>query len=586
MPILQATASVVPLSATNDVVNVIGALNADHFWELNETGTGVFVDSGATGGWDFQYPTSGGDRYPVMRGVVGAVRGNPKVTCFAAPNTGAALRTADVQASRLSSEQGTVGLWMGFTTGTGGAIDPSLTFNPHIQGRYQQGASVRGVWRFGMLNDGSIYMRMNNNFTYITQWYWDDVNEVQAILKNSPTDSVISPFKMAFFCIVQRHDGNGPQLYINGQQVMSAPTTTFGGTNLAGQPSDDDSWWSDLDAAASGSTQTFYEFGRRARYQLLFISSTAYTSQQIADVYNSANTTGACTDLHEWINAWEPDFWKPPAIGTPGQTTAAGDWRSIWCEQNVANATNFDFVDLRWDYFSSWQPAGANISTVDWPGLSYNVGGVSSGSNTVVNEGSFWSGNGGTPSAQQWSSRWTAANGFDTGTLGMIFQIPVNTFGRLVLRFEHSVANTFFQIRCDNPSSNQFQIALQSGTGNNWIVNWDFPAPRGTTGFLVITQNGTPGAGVDVYWNGVLQSGGNISGTANGTFDGSEWFSDLTAAGQWRIRFPLPFSSFTTDWSDGLIYDLWIKRGTPLNSAQIVALYNLAVGTFPSLPPP
>jgi len=559
--------------AENTAVSELNAISAEHYWELSEVSGTTFADSGTSGNWPLNYPTSGGFRDPCMRGVVGKIRGEPKVRALGI-DARALVESNDVFSTRLTTTTGAVGAWMGWASGRDTNTTTTQANKPFIGCRYPLNSINQLLWRFGLLNNGSVYYRMWTAGGWVAQWIWDDPTTVQNMQKANPSDTVITGGKMHHYVLVQRNDGNGPQLYINGSLITASPTTSFSGTGANA-----DAWWTAAEAAASFN-QVFFQLGQNCRIQLPFVKGADITSQEVSDIYTAASPAGNCGDLHEWIQAWDPDFWKPP-----NNMRAAMDPveqpRSVWWEKNIGNASTTEFVDLLWSYLSNWQSVGEAINTTDWPGIDYNVQGVETGGAITPSRGSFWSGN--TLSSQPWSAKWTAANGFDTGTLGMVLQIPTN--GNELFRWEHD-ADNYFRIRMVGSSPRQFQITLQLGAGNFWQVNWDFPAATGTTGFMVITQNGVPSAGVDVYWNGVLQDGANIAGTSGGSLDGSEWFSDLTAVGEWRIKFPPASSTFDGDWFSGQLYDLWIKGGTPLTASQIFNLYSLAVGDITTLAPP
>lgn len=559
--------------AENTAVSALNTIEADHFWELSET-SGNWADSGDVGGWPLLYETTGGNRDPAMRGVVGRIRGEPKVRAIATDARGVEVRTADVFATRIETSTGSVGAWMGWTSPQGANNTTSTSAKPFIGHNIVQTTS-RAFWRFGLLGNGSVFMRLwTPGDAWLAEWIWDDATTVQNLQKESGSDTWVTGGKMHHYVVVQRGDGNGPQLYINGSLITAAPTTSFTGTGA-----DDDAWWDTLAANRSGGTQAFYQLGQNARWQLPFIKSAALTAQEVTDIYTAASPSGSCGDLHEWIQAWEPDFWKPPN-SMPG-TDPVQDQQGIWVEKNVGNASATEFIDFRFSRgLSSWGIGGELISAADWPGVGYNVRGVESPP-AASQSYNFISGGGAAVNDQPWSLKWTAANGFNTGTIGMILQRPTN--GQRMWRFESETADQYFEMTM---GVGQWIFRLQNGASNFWQVNWDYPVVGGVTGFLVITQNGTPGAGVDVYWNGILQDGANIGGSQGGSYDGSEWFSDLTAGGDWRILFPPNRSTFNSLWFTGQIYDMWIKRGPPLTATQIFNLYSLAVGDITALAPP
>jgi hypothetical protein len=588
MPLIQVLRNREAITSGNSAVNTIAGLNLDHWWELKEgsPSDGDFFDSGTVGGWDFDFSTSGGNRYPAMRGIVGAIRGEPKVKSVATDTRSTIVQSVNVGGNRIETGVGSVGGWMGYTTPKGSSDLANQGNKPYIGHRVLQSTS-RAFWRMGLLQNGSVFMRLwTPGDAWRAEWIWGDPS-VRALQKASPNHDLATGGRMHHYVVVQRRDGAGPQLYINGALETSTRTGSFVGPNA-----DDDAWWDTLAANRSGGTSFFYELGFRGHFQLPFIHSAPLTAGEIASLYSSANVNGPCGDLHEWIHAWLPDFWKPPDTISNGMDPVQ-EPQGIWYEKNVGNAANDEFVDLRWYYASIWAPDGELLQTTDptWTGVDYRVQGVTSSiQNNNGRAHGYRSGGNASPSSQPWSLKWTPANDMHRGTFGIIFQLPSDGFR--LLEFVTGAANTWWRIGGD-PTANPRVMRVQCSTPNgNWEIEFDYPVPSPEVIMLVVTQSGIPGEGPKTYINGVLQTGPNIRFSLNsiipgGTFNGNEWFHTITAEGPWKINFPLDFSTFTGTWMrPGRIYDLWIKGGEPLDAAQIEGLYNLARGNIQTLPAP
>lgn len=539
----------------NAYQSTIIALGSDHFWAMSEE-TGDFVD--AVGNWDFTVDTNN-----VQRGIVGAIRGEPRKPAYLQDPGATGLTHSASLSERLT---GTVGAIGGFI-GMGVAANNTERFTL-LSAEYN--SNPNAGWTLDFDTVGRVRMRLANGVSTITdfiaEWVWD-TPAVRNAFKTSDGDNRVSGDKIVFLCVVQRADGNGPLLSVNGATPIAATTTTFGLTG------DNDSWMNELDTDVGSVTS--YEVKTKDDSLLLqgvfVFDGAAPSNAEIADIHAAANTDGDVTDYCEYVKAVGPIFWMAPSSG--GLTGTAN---MAWWVKNFSNVSDLTDLNPLVNRYN-WRQDSLSRE-VDWPtslsGMDYFKKGISipGGSTAVGLENRD----------QEFSDAWITARNCNTGTLCIIFKWPTTTSLQFLFGARTVTGNYQLYVRT---VSDFLQFYSQRGSfSNSLTINLERPVSVGDVCMVCYRQTGTQ---IDTFVNGVLRDGGDIGTTITGTATGSDWFHTLReVSGRWNWTIGGQPPGVTANKFTDEIYDVWIKRDTPLSSAQVKTLWDLVSGSITQTPEP
>lgn len=553
MPLLQvsrnpaAPPGPVTFSDFNDAMATLGAT---HYWKLDEL-SGDFVDT--QGNWDFTVPAT-----LVERGVVGPLRGTPRLPALVQDFNCAGLSHSAAVGERL---QGTTGA-MGAFFGIGGAATNADEIELF---RFEYNADPNVFARLYMRPGGTIFLEIQNGIGGLScQWVYSTPATITDLWKEAPGDFLVSGSIMNFICIVQRADGNGPLLSINGATPVAANNGIFGGGGS------NDTWMAALDAAVGTVTSytiTTHAGPLKVAVPFIFDGSTP-SNAEILGAFNSARTDGAITDYCEYVANVNPILWKSPVVGA---FTSLGQLPSWWV-RNIDDIPAWSAGD-EWPYTDNTFDTSAR--TVAWPssalpGMAYNIEGFDPDSVHFIDE-----------NVLDFSNRWTAANGFNEGTIAAIVEwisTPTglhwifngNTISSPAFDFEFRTggAGLIVQIR-RGAASNIYRVGIDPA---------DVPASAGDPILVVFTQDGS---GLRCYVNGVdLTSVASV--TLTGTSTTADWFDTLRTDNRWGYAIGKRRGGAPAPWP-GSIWDLWISR-TVLSPSQVSDLWDLLAGNVSSVP--
>ncbi|MEE4109525.1 MAG: hypothetical protein V2I24_09270 [Halieaceae bacterium] len=565
MPFVTAIASRLAPSV-NAYEETVTALGANHLWLFDETSGATANDS--IGNWNVNVY---GQR--VHRRIIGGTRGEPRtfsVACGVASTNAFDVTLTDPAdiATRLSSATGVVGGFLGMASADSSA-------DAHWLINHEWGSSfVYGRFRVWINDEGQVRVlvdQIGGATTLVADWRWTSA-AVRNAWKANDGDTRISGTEFPHIIVVQRGDGTGPKLMINGGAELAPDVENLSGVATS------DTWWDDTNALnSSGSLRIrLRQSGSASRLSGVFvIEGTPPSTAELQSIYASANTDGQITDYCEYVAACKPFFWKPL---THGGVTSSASFDDSWWLHNEYNVAAFaagasaELMHERW--------FRADLNKTDWdattlPGMAYSINALPGGNGTYIQTDDN-NGN--------WTDNVTAANDFDTGTICVVYEVPNVTSGLQFVFGAQTVSGTGL-LRIQHVTGS-LAIITRASSGNENQINLDIPTSGiaiGDTIMLVVNQIGT---GYQVFVNGVLRDGGDIGATLNGTATGAEWFHTLRLTNRWRWTIGTNPNAVSSNFLTTPIYDFWIKTGTPLSARQVRDLWDVTKGNKAQVPVP
>jgi hypothetical protein len=563
MPLLQAFGYESTFIG-NEFEDTLTGLSATHFWPFNETDGVTAADS--IGSIDLTI-TGGQANRRGQFGVVGPFRGEPRVAAAVLERGSYAENTS--QDARLLSEGGAFGGFfaLGYRINTG--VDTTL-----MSGIYNNNADIG--WRLIVTESGSFSLRVSRDTLRFAAWSWLSTTQagVANAFRKNPSDTNLSGDKWAFIAVVQRGDGTGPKLVIDGVEYDHDNEAFAGGAN-------NNYWWAQMttDITAQYGTPSFaLRVGDRRAYtgftpanNLLVsgafaIETTAAAAPTIADIqelYTASNQDGQATDYLEYVRAIDPVVWLSHS---PTQT--GGSLTADVVSHNAANINDTapNSVGDRWYSLTSQRTESTALDFPSaFPGIGYAKRGFQGVPASYVGE---YAGT----TAQ--AGLFRNAQGFDVGSIIILADYPDTTADQKILSFRNGSATTGFEIRIDG----NFIVldCFNSSGANRYTVDFEKPVAADTPFMLVYTQDGVNG--VTTYLNGIERDGADIGTTLTGALTGLEWIG-LSQYTGFRIG--------ANGWSDNLnryqgkIYDVVITQNV-LTDSQQRDLYELLAGLTPS----
>ncbi len=268
----------------------LSALAPDHDWKIDEA-SGTFADQGSPGGFTMSEDESGS----MWRQGAGMIRGTPREYAL--------WTSSDADEPRLTHGAGSGGIVAsGITTGTWGIIAMVLddTEASAVLLAQTYDTDTRGLWIEIDVSTGVVTFNLQN---------FNGVNT------GSSAAGVIELGKPYFICGVQRADGNGMRIYVNGvdetdSQTSSGPYTAD--TFLDGMFGGASEEYLTINGRAQGSDSS-----RMCLQRPFIFNNTALSDANILALYNAANLDGSPTDYYEtlhdlmeqtqwysWIGGW------------------------------------------------------------------------------------------------------------------------------------------------------------------------------------------------------------------------------------------------------------------------------------------
>lgn len=586
MPLLQAT-GLAPAVATNNAEDfILNTVNAELLWKFDRQWNQPTpaLGSGPVGTeWDIPYDNGG-----MNQRLIGPGRGAPPVYALRGDigDNGFIGNNAFSQRSIIMSDEGTVGIWMRVLTGrynTAG-IDawPKWGFSYTSSVNF----STQMIY-IAISPEGDIRWQWSAGSTAFARWFWSGTTIRNYWMRN-PGDTIPSGDIWVHIVITNRNDGVGPRLFLNGQP-QAAPTFTVN-NSFGGPPIQSDDWLAGIDAKQMGVDPSISNFRLKMQTQYgvfcdPFVSTTSLSDADALALYNSYNPDGPVAQYHEYVQAIRPDYWR--TFG-PRQTGASSFVsQRQWWAPNIANppatgAGREEFMDEQFGG-STLQAFSLLENAPGWGHVAYRQHGIRTGPSfdpSTVNSAL----------SPRFDDVNTNANGFNVGTLCIIFEMPLdNRTGGAEDQMIWEIVNgnqpttQRMRVSCSNT---QVILRVQLSSTNITTVALDRPSAVGTVNMLTYVQTGNPAAAIRTYWNGVLRDGSDIGTTLGGTNDGTEWIGDFTFF-SWSFGYPYAMSFI--GWQAGRLtrqmYDLWYTR-QQLTSQEIADLYDVAVGNKQIATPP
>ncbi|MGI9251916.1 MAG: LamG-like jellyroll fold domain-containing protein, partial [Pseudohongiellaceae bacterium] len=533
----------------------LDALLPDHTWRLDELTRGAtYVDTGDTGGFDLNVTALGQE----------APRGFPSVGIRGTPAV--------------------YGSWIGRSIGGG---------------PYRESGPTDVGWLTGVFNVWITPMDMSS-ITYTLGVFWSNNPDVglyfqidtNGVLRfqcrfvgtrqnnaSSTAAGVITEGRPHMLTVVQRGDGNGPQLYVNGAPI--ATTNSFNGTGITL-----DSWADDvinLGVSTDISTNGRGTSGGPGDIEpaivaqpSIWINSTI-SDAQIAALYASANdNTNNFSDILEWIilglhNETEVQddlirllpVWGTPSPAGPGQQVdigpgsplgdglqTSGIGSNVPGNMNAAEVSKVSIFESYQFLFDAADGAGNNTifsigSNTGWE-TSDTVGSV-----TVA----LKINGAGLDSKVFWAYGTSASNGIEVDLVSTI--APPTYRVRLIARESAVVTYTVFS----DFLGGEFSIA-----------------PSDELLFVTIVQPGD-GGGPQIYING-----SNRTGLVTVSTNEDIWCADYTSSANLRIGGEQ--GSATVDPLEPNGVAMVMETRKVLTDTDALELYQAWLGIFPVPPAP
>lgn len=537
----------------NEYAQTISDLGGSHYFPFDESSGSTANDS--IGSWAL---SAFGQR--VHRRVIGAGRGTPRLYALAAAPSAtmgfSQTWTGGALSNRLTAATGVLG---GFFGMSGARTDNTL-----ILFEYRSGlAFAYGRMVVNLNIDGRLVLRIDPIGTSGAAAFWEwDQAAVKDAWKASPGDAQISGSKFPHVMFVQRGNGSGPQLILNGGSPIAPSTETLSGGATS------DSWWDTVDGIVT-TNQASISFrnsatGIRISGFFTFEGTTPSTSD-LQSIHTAANVSAPITDYCEYVFALAPDFWKPP---TNGEMSSSASLDDSWWLNNYADFSSFADSNDQWmaERWFRADLAGTAWPISDLPGMGYTMDAVTRSDGNYIQSSNV--------SSPAFSDDWTAANGFDKGCIVAVIKVPSGSGTRAVFsartvsgstRMEFEFITNFMRWRLQRSGGNQISISLDIPTGGIAV---------GDTIMVVYRQDGTQ---IDTFVNGVLRDGSDIGTTITGTASGSDWFHTLRLTNRWRWCIGADANNVFNRQFNEPIHDFFITR-TVLTNQQIADLWDITKG--------
>jgi len=170
-----------------------------------------------------------------------------------------------------------------------------------------------------------------------------------------------------------------------------------------------------------------------------------------------------------------------------------------------------------------------------------------------------------------------------TDSTGSIcFWIYLNTLSSNIIPFDinGTIPGTdWCRLRIASSGTIDFVIQNSSSSASHSILS--NPVTSGVWYHIAIIQDGTPGA-ISIYINNIQQT---ITTNFVGSYDGSEWFTDISGANLGRIACSAQLGAGSeSNRLDGIIDDFHYYQNKVLTEDEISVIYNEGNGTEESQP--
>ncbi len=513
----------------NTALATLQALNPDHYWQLDES-SGSFVDSGDVGGFDFS--TVDADTY---REGPGIPNGLPAVNAM----WGGGF------------EQSTPNIYNGSTSW---AVGTSTI--------------VIGAW-IRLLADNSAGIILGDNLNNAGIWsgLWIDDNRALLMTSRGNSDSVKIEAKSAdgaiavgvayFVCGVQRGDGNGLRIYINGVDVTDTQSNVGVTVDAWDNETKNGAWTPtrigirNQRSYASGTPPGAYQVS----LPFLFIDS-VISDAQILSLATAGNISGSFQDYADAVFATignfetEVYYWFLMARTTTAGTDPLGTPRNKLMnvafpvaryaeDTDIVSPFNYEKAVYAATSDTMADGSGTNLIDVDTP----SVGTI----NVIVKV--ITALNGTSYLVFSWGSGGVGGQNVDVGVdgsaLGYSIFIDIYTGG----------------------GTNRYQLRE---------VARFFPGTD--VHMFTFVQDGTA---LKMYIDGELE---NPTPTQAGVFDATSWFDDVEPSTTNPVtRWGGVAGSATVEpWTPNELIDTFVTEKA-LSADEVKAIWDAYNGTFPTI---
>lgn len=573
MPLLQVSRNrgvPPPPTSTNNYQAELIALGADRVYVFDEIALTTSQNVANPGVNDVSMVRN--SALGLMQAIVGPVRGTPRVKGIASVFAGRAQDGTGNAA--VTGYTGVLGGWFKI-----GARVASAEDNVFMSCTYD--ANTARTWFFGVYTPGSVVVYMEgagNGY----RWVWN-ASAIVEQWKRNPSDTYVDGDIWNFMAIVQRGDGTGPKLFMNGTEYSYDVRVTIG----AGAPEGDDYWCGYVhddviavnpSAAAEvrvldprgrpGFNPTFNQVGAGA----FIFDGTALSVAQLNSIYSASNLNGLVSDYMEFVqnNRGGPSWWMTYDVAT-----------SLSDTQLVVPTTAQNLDDVDHSTVTSWAVSETSRE------ISGNVALPGTWSTDYQKVGTLYPNAGGARRSERVinANSWTTANGFDEGTLCIMARM-ISTANRWLFSLAGGLGS--------GPSVAPDRLNLRTISGGDLRMD---RAVAGGDVQTVMTASGGLASGQDFMLVFVMRKDGNpmevylngspltVSETVDPGADPEMWIGemvDATIARADQMGLSLGYSNgqFSTliRWGDN-IYDAWICR-EPWTAGEIKDCWDLLTGAI------
>jgi hypothetical protein len=378
------------------------------------------------------------------------------------------------------------------------------------------------------------------------------------------TSGTIVQGQWHFICAIQRNNGSGPALYIDGSPVTTSNVTAGTGTV---------NWWCANIAAQAGATPADANV-RLGGEPLLtgttevagvgpvaYWSNVALTNQNILDLWNvstpylySQGATAARTSSHHDMvrKIVNPVLWLPMTVGDPANINTPS-YVPNWGTHGISNSN------------SLYPPSGFVTADGNQAGPCLRAATIDLG------DGSIHLGSNKTIAQSQTLA--SSTNTFTTGTINYWFNADtVTAVKQTIFGYGPTVVST---INLEVSANKKPTWRAQTASGANlYQVEANVTVEAGKWYMLTVTQSGSA---IEIFVNGVKYTGGSRTVTTAGAgVDGTWWFNNITALGGSEFyRWGGAVGSATSDFFTGRVAHFWATSSV-IADADILSIYNAA----------
>ena len=533
----------------NEGESAVFSLNPSHYWPMRERIGPVWRDLAGLTPLDLSAQVGQAfNDYNVA--LPGPTRGSPREPCcwFARSGERYAINTTGVAVNGWTT--GVISMWVWCN---------EIITQAETTFYAQQSNNNSGLWGgLGVTSAGVPFAEVtwNNN---------------PRIRRDAVGGTDINDGKWHHLCCIQRADGMGLRLFVDGVDVSGAQT-------LAGIATTD-SWFDDVFTSPSNQDITIpgldgFQHRRTAVAQVSVWRNRVITDSDVLAIFNATNKA-ALQDPVDYMDAVQKLVIDPAPLSFKywlfsGQQN---DGDMIPDQGYIENASFDDFSRQ-----SGFQTAPSGVGEV----AAYPISGYNArrAFNYGSNEPTLFTGLG------DFRSR-TPAND-DTATINI--WCKVNDIGIVpqTQRLYFGLGQTTQRfVNCGIEADRLFcEVSFNSGVDSyrrqvDVLAAQQFRVQVGNWYMLTVTQR-SDGTGFHLYVNGVLVTDSDATDVFSGAGGLDYWLRDIGGESQWNLRIGGRQGSQSIDNFEPNLLSEWIYTENPLSDADVLALYNAGIETTPS----